>query len=43
MLGVEEKTNNEVYCKKKNKKVKKDLVSKEVREEKGEAEREIVE
>lgn len=40
MLGVEEKTNNEVYCKKK---VKKDLVSKEVREEKGEAEREIVE
>lgn len=42
MLGVEEKTNNEVYCKKK-KKVKKDLVSKEVREEKGEAEREIVE
>lgn len=40
MLGVEQYTKNEVYC---LKKVKKDLLSKEVRREKGEEERKIVE
>lgn len=39
MLGVEQYTKNEVYC---LKKVKKDLLSKEVRREKGEEDRKVV-
>lgn len=40
MLGVEQYTKNEVYC---LKNVKNDLLNKEVRREKGEEERKIVE